>query len=113
MGLWSYTAIMNAECLVKVGLFFLVNLWYGHDGAHNGLVSSRLGISGNYRASNVDSDRAEHVDGSHPMKNRQLVEVASQLRKERRGGQTYAMATEAGIPMTGTLTADLSGASVH
>lgn len=112
MRLWSYTAIMNAECLVKVGLFFLVNLWYGHGGADNGLVSSRLGISGNSSASNVDSDSAEHVDGSHPVKDCQL-EVASHLRKERRSGQTYAMATEAGIPMTGTLIADLSGARIH
>ena len=72
MRLWSYTAIMDAECQVKVGLFFLVNLWHGHDAAHNGLASSCLGISGKNRASNVDPDRAEHVDGSHPVKNGQM-----------------------------------------
>jgi hypothetical protein len=72
MRLWSYTAIMDAECQVKVGLFFLVNLWHGHDAAHNGLASSCLGISGKNRASNVDPDRAEHVDGSHPVKNGQI-----------------------------------------
>jgi hypothetical protein len=107
MRIWSYTAILNAECQVKVGLFFLVNLWQGHDAVHNGLVSSCLGISGKKRYSNVDPDRAEHVDSPHPMKNGQ-VRVASYLRGGSRR-QTYAMATEAGIPMTGTLIADRSG----
>lgn len=79
MGLWSYTAIMDAECQMKFGLFLLVNLWYGHDAARYGLASSCLGILEIFMTSNVDADRAEHVNGSHSVKHCQ-IDVASQLR---------------------------------
>lgn len=71
MRLWSYTATMDAECQVKVGLFLLINLWYRHDAARYGLASSCVGISGRVGASNVDADRTEHVHGSDSVKHRQ------------------------------------------
>lgn len=70
---------MDAECQIKVGLFLLVNLWYGHDATRYGLASSCLGISEILRTSNVDADRAEHVDGPHSVKHCQTG-FASRLR---------------------------------
>lgn len=64
--------------------FLLVNLWYGHDAACYGLVSSCLGISKVFGTSNIYADRTEHVDSSHSVEHCQTG-VALQLREGKEG----------------------------
>lgn len=107
MRLWSYTTTMDAECQVKVGFFLLVNLWYW---TRRRPLRPRLVVPGYLEK--VWGLKRRHRP-HRTCRRFPLCEALSDrslysCEKERRSRQTYAMAREAGIPMTGTLTADRS-----